>query len=138
MSAEGPIWRPPDGAEILFRGTTANGIHGLFAVAPDGSGLRPVSPTDGSQEFDYLYYDWSPDGSQVVYQWIELATPCDGGVCGQHLYVGGADGTGRRQITTVESIAPQWSPDGRSIMFWDNDAGGPVLECRLARQGSGR
>jgi Tol biopolymer transport system component len=59
----------PTGTEIVFRGTTrmpAGMLSGLFAVHLDGSGLRPLTRTDGLGG-DYLYPQPSPDGQYVTY-----------------------------------------------------------------------
>lgn len=110
MSAQGPTWRPPDGAEILFRGTTKDGF-GLFAIRPDGTGLRSVV-TGGKNEWDGLFFGWSPDGSRIAYQWRDSNGP-------QLLYVIRADGGQRQPITTYESVGVSWSPDGTHIAFSD-------------------
>jgi Tol biopolymer transport system component len=59
----------PSGSEIVFRGNTstpAGRRSGIFAVHLDGSGLRPLTPTDGLDS-DYLYPQPSPDGRYVTY-----------------------------------------------------------------------
>lgn len=142
MPADGPTWRPPDGREILFRGHAPTGF-GLFAIGPDGSGLRSVTPSDGSYEFAYMAPGWSPDGSMIVYQWAETLSSDR---LGQRLYVIEADGGGRQQITSVESSLPSWSPDGTRVSFVNTgvgpvvtvapvDGGGPSIET--GPQGAG-
>jgi Tol biopolymer transport system component len=118
-SATGPTWRPPDGREILFRAWTPTG-WGLFAVRPDGTGQRPVTPSNGINEYDGLFFSWSPDGSRVAYQWRETTGPRK-----QRLYVVPADGGRPRPITEAESVGAQWSPDGTKIAFWDANSSVP-------------
>jgi Tol biopolymer transport system component len=63
-------WLPPLGGEIVFRGeqlTPADPPPGLFAVHPDGSGLRQLSTTPGTDEFDYMTPAVAPDGTRVTY-----------------------------------------------------------------------
>jgi Tol biopolymer transport system component len=65
-----PNFLGPDGKEIVFRGGTivaAGQRSGLFAVHPDGSGLRPLTPTDGDPSNDYQWPQVSPDGRYVAY-----------------------------------------------------------------------
>jgi WD40-like Beta Propeller Repeat len=126
MSAEALSWRPPDGDEIIFRGGNATG-YGLYAIKPDGSGLRAITASDGVQtaepghgpgpafdRADAGAYSLSPDGSLVAYQWHD-------GIGPQVLHVAPVDGGERRTITTAESWEPRWSPDGRWIAFFDGE-----------------
>jgi Tol biopolymer transport system component len=71
ISASFPNFLGPDGREIVFRGrvlTKAEGSKsGIFAVRPDGTGLRPLTPTDGKIDDGYMFPQPSPDGRHVAY-----------------------------------------------------------------------
>lgn len=63
-------WLPPDGSEILFRGErskTSDPVPGIFAVRPDGTGLRPISTKPPNNDFDYMGLTVAPDGSRVSF-----------------------------------------------------------------------
>jgi len=66
----------PSGTEIVFRGNTRTSEgrrFGLFAVHLDGSGLRPLTATDGLDN-DYLFPQPSPDGHYTTYTtWDSVA-----------------------------------------------------------------
>jgi Tol biopolymer transport system component len=109
--AENPVWLP--GGEILFRGTAASGF-GLFAIRPDGTGIRTIVPATGANEWDALFFNVSPDGSQIAYQWRE-------GNATQKIYVVPATGGTPRAITSVESAGVYWSPDSRWIAVLGDD-----------------
>jgi Tol biopolymer transport system component len=71
LSATFPNFLGPDGREIVFRGRlltqTLGSKSGIFAIGPDGSGLRPVTPTDGDIDNGYMFPQPSPDGHYVAY-----------------------------------------------------------------------
>jgi hypothetical protein len=70
MTMSTPSYLGPDGKEIVFRGRTsvAAGLRaGLFAVHPDGTGLRPLTPTDAETDAFYLFPQVSQDGRYVTY-----------------------------------------------------------------------
>ena len=104
--ARGGHWRPVDGREILFVGGSEDG---LYAVRPDGTGLRPVTASKWNSGVPT--YAWSPDGNQVAYDWQD-----SDGV--QRIYVVPADGGTPTQITSTESSFVQWSPDGSMIAYY--------------------
>jgi Tol biopolymer transport system component len=107
---EGPTWRPPDGAEILVRGTPTG--YGLFAVRPDGT-VRSITRAAGTPDnVAGPSFGYSPDGSRIVYEWRRGSSP-------QRLYVVSADGGSGQPITSSESSGPSWSPDGRLLAFYD-------------------
>ena len=70
MTFSFPNFLGPNGIEIIFRGATRtpNGRRsGIFAVRPDGTGLRPLTPTDGDLDDGYMFPQPAPDGSAVAY-----------------------------------------------------------------------
>ena len=107
MPAESPIWLPS--GEILFRGVQRTGF-GLFAVRPDGTGIRTIVAPTGTNEWDGLFYAPSPDGAKIAYQWRDTD-----GI--QKIYVIPLAGGTPQEVTTIESVLPIWSPDGRWISF---------------------
>jgi Tol biopolymer transport system component len=108
---EGPTWRPPDGAEILLRGTPTG--HGLWVLQSDGT-VRSVTPAAAFDNVVGPYFGYSPDGSRIAYEWRRGSSP-------QLLYVVSADGGSGQPITSSESAGPSWSPDGRLVAFYDGD-----------------
>ena len=70
MMMDYPSFLEPSGKEILFRGTTPTntGVHsGIFAVHPDGSGLRRITLTDGGAGTSSLSPQPSPDSRYITY-----------------------------------------------------------------------
>jgi Tol biopolymer transport system component len=64
-------WRPPTGDEIVFRGepaVTGDPLPGIFAVHPDGTGLRELTTRPAHSGDDYQTVAVSPDGSLVAYR----------------------------------------------------------------------
>lgn len=112
MGADHPIWRP-DGEAIVFLGHEG-----------PATWLRYVSLTDPSERIDYGVANatadaisWSPDGSQLMF--IE-SYPTDGKTWDTaDLAILDAE-TGkivRRWVTDDFETQPEWSPDGKSVVF---------------------
>lgn len=62
-------WLPPDGHELVFRGEQLHATDppsGIFAVRPDGKGLREISTTPALDKNDYQEVAVSPDGRLVA------------------------------------------------------------------------
>jgi Tol biopolymer transport system component len=131
-----PQWRPPDGDELLLVGSTSTaeallpqyGYHdlygafedptasdiGLFLVRPDGSDLRPITPTTGGR-YDYGLVTWTPDGTRILTQ----AADERGRV---KVRILAADGTPLGRIepkTGDETVSPIVSPDGKRVAYAD-------------------
>jgi Tol biopolymer transport system component len=69
-SAHFVSWLPPLGREIVFRGeqnTTAQPPPGIWAVHPDGTGLRELTSGPPMDRYDYMTPAVAPDGSRVSY-----------------------------------------------------------------------
>jgi Tol biopolymer transport system component len=117
MTSTIPNFLGPDGLEIVFRGlaSTEAGVQsGIFAIHPDGSGFRAITPTDGDRNDGYQFPQPSPDGRYVTYSvWnsairelrIHLVDPKTGN-----------DRTIDDSIGHSQGYAT-FSPDGRLIMF---------------------
>jgi Tol biopolymer transport system component len=117
----------PDGSQIVFGRSDANQVGvALYIINSNGSGLhRLVTETfqpvnDGS---------WSPQGNQIVFS-RHLTANAVGSI-----WVINSDGTRLHRITVVGlgcggSVGchePQWSPDGKKIIFAINSAQGSFV-----------
>ncbi len=81
----------PDGSQIAFHSQSAGHPGVIWVMNADGSDLHQVSP-EGVYEFD-----WSPDGQQFVFSYVnhqDLDDPGNG-----QLWLINADGSGLRQLT---------------------------------------
>ena len=138
VSAVAPQWRPPEGRELLFVGSAAPGLDelgayhgmmgyegatglGLYRVKPDGTGLRPITATNGTR-FDYGRTSWTPDGERIVTQAKDSESTL------MRVLVLDADGqeVGRATLddtTYVDQFAPVVSPDGTQIAYAGIGAG---------------
>jgi Tol biopolymer transport system component len=92
---------------IAFSNRPRRADPGIWAIRPDGSGLRLVVAR-GQQP------SWSPDG-----RWIAFARGHRGGApyrtLDTRIRIVRADGTGLR--TVVRGHDPAWSPNGRRLAF---------------------
>ena len=73
-----PSWLPPDGGEIVFRGEQLSDDApppGIFAVRPDGSGLREISTRPAIDANDYEDISVSPDGTRIGYRGTTVRRP---------------------------------------------------------------
>jgi Tol biopolymer transport system component len=90
------------------------GQIGLFVAARDGSGERPLRPTQG------VNYDptWSPDGESIVFT-SEREGSAD-------LFRARADGTSLERLTNDPAYDDQaaFSPDSKQLVFVTTRAGG--------------
>jgi TolB protein len=120
-----PAWSP-DGREIAFyrgSGPIVDDLvqrQAIYVMNADGSHIRLVT-----QKFLATGEDsdpqWSPDGSTLVFQRrnVRSAQPADGVA----IWTIRLDTGRERRVTPYDLNAgdtPDWSPDGRRILFHDN------------------
>lgn len=107
----GPPLSDPRG--LILLGTVAYPGE-LFAMRPDGSGLRQLT----NDSIDDADGDWSPDGRSIVFTRSQDAIP---GLSTNRpdIFTMNADGSGMRRLYAASGVAsgPRWSPDGRRIAF---------------------
>ena len=125
--AEGVI--SPKGDKILFCSMRTGDLE-LFTMNLDGSNVKQIT-----NELGYDGGAWfSPDGSQIVWRASRPKTEAEvkeykdllatGMVqpTQMEVFVANADGSNARQITNLGKAnwAPNWTPDGRHIIFASN------------------
>jgi TolB protein len=138
----------PDGRHVVY--TRATGAVRHFSggidqiqhsdiVVRDATGANPrVLLRSPSYAGDYLSPHFSPDGSRFVYVRSNspLATPAGG----HALFVAATRGGGQRQITPWSLDAgdgPDWSPDGKLILFRSHEEGGDQSQIYVVRPDGG-
>mgnify|MGYP001149866118 CR=1 FL=1 len=115
----GPAWSP-DGKRIAFACRWDAG-NGVFLVSPEGGEPTKVYDRKGACE-----PRWSPDGTRLVYETETNVAAID------------PDGKKNRPVTWFGGVQryPEWSPDGRWIVFGQGPSErGPWELYRVPAQG---
>lgn len=111
-----PYWSR-DGRRIAF-----SADRHICVVNADGTGLRQVTHGEGAWDDEPAF---SPDGSMIVFASQTM------GLGLRDLFIVPADGGQPVQWTHLEgrAFAPDWSPDGRSIIFARVDEAECSISC---------
>ena len=96
---ENPAWSP-DGRLIAF-----NSMRGLKVIRPDGSGERRVRRFGAGAST----VDWSLDGSRIAFE------------RDRHVWTARWNGKDKRRV--VRGSEPDWSPDGRKLVYMPPNGG---------------
>jgi Tol biopolymer transport system component len=118
-----PIWSR-DRSRVAFVGAVTEGGRRteLFSMRADGTGVRRL--TNHSQRVVCTSPSWSPDASQIVYSTFGLDRSDEA----PELWVVEV-ATGRSRLLE-KGTCPDWSPDGRTVLFTRPETGF-IAEGRL-------
>ena len=120
----------PDGRTLAFISTRGSGTANLWLLDLAAKKYTNLTKTQGGN----FRPAWSPDGA-----WIAFSSDREGttGVNPGHwellqstgIYVMRPDGTGLRRVTRPGGVAgsPAWSPDGKTILFYETDEVGAYM-----------
>lgn len=116
----GPIvewvsWLPPLGEELVFRGDPDSGKSevAVYAMRPDGTGLRALTSQDGEPGSSYQHPILSPDGRYLAYNsWTDEVA--------HHLFVRDLAAASTREIAAeglfTDLYPAEFLPDGRTLL----------------------
>ena len=102
----------PDGTHVAFfdLDSAGDGDNGwLYVAKVDGSETRKIADVRGIPHDGEMIFSWSPDGANIVFT-EDKTTLC----------IAPVDGSGKYQLT--EGNYPHWSPDGRTIVYYDHNS----------------
>ena len=102
----------PDGTHVAFfdLDSAGDGDNGwLYVAKVDGSETRKIADVRGIPHDGEMIFSWSPDGANIVFT-EDKTTLC----------IASIDGSGKYQLT--EGNYPHWSPDGRTIVYYDHNS----------------
>jgi hypothetical protein len=131
-------WRPTSGRELIFLAHPREGSLdvGLYAIAPNGAGLRQIGPldtdaTDGTDDQDRIAFDGlqlSADGVTAAYWNWEVR-----GETGPKLHLRNLD-TGEELGVPFgprdgHGVSPQFTPDGKWVVFEGDSLASPGLSA---------
>ena len=126
----------PHSTSLVYQSYCAEPFHNLYAIAPDGTGLRRITEAQADQVQPHL----SPDRTRIAFAESPFAgLSCKG--CPQSLRTIGVDGTGATTLTSPPDCtfddSPTWSPDGAQLAFSHSSCdGAPDVQVVAAGGGT--
>src|SRR4051794_36162928 len=122
-------------AHAAFTGQNGRLVLGDFpgplsTINANGTDFRDIPITFGTTMNLGSRARWSPDGTKVVFTALSHPASCTIRAHAANIRVANTDGTGQRDVTQPRCIngggqhdvQPDWSPDGRRIVFASNRA----------------
>jgi Tol biopolymer transport system component len=126
----------PSGSKLAFErafGPIKNdnaAVVGIFTMNSTGSGLKQLTQKSKPTSTEDHRAEWSPDGTKIVFERLNtIATP----VGGSAIFVMNADGTNVHRLTSyrLDANNPKWAPDGKTIVFNDNEEPAPGQDANI-------
>jgi Tol biopolymer transport system component len=126
---ERPIFRPPEGATITFRGTANGTDWGLYQIGRDGSGLVPLVLDQGftddeyySQNFAYYFLEhtWDPSGRRLLFHTLEPAPGAPAGP-GWRLHLAEVDADGTVTAERTIEFDPEMDDEFTGVFLPDGE-----------------
>lgn len=132
-AALNPIFRPPDGRQLTFRGRGSDAVWGLYVIDRDGSNLQRLDLDPGFASDPYYaqnmgdYFNnpaWTADGRRLLYDTLEPAPTSPAGP-GLRIHVADVDSDGTvladriREFdpTADDEFAPALLASGDAVVF---------------------
>jgi Tol biopolymer transport system component len=138
VRAKQPVWSP-DGDRIAFVLSREEEGHNLDIYLMDEDGSNLVRLTD----FDSIEVGptWSPDGTKIAFTSSQdtYTDMTQGLVSIFNIFVMSSDGSGVERLTDTEAknLSPDWSPDGKNLVF-QTDRDGDLEIYLMNADGSGQ
>jgi Tol biopolymer transport system component len=106
----------PRSTSLVYQSDCAEPLDNLYAINPDGTGLRRITTVQANQVKPSI----SPDRTRIAFGESQYAgLSCKG--CPESLRTIRTDGTAATTLTSPPDCtfddSPSWSPDGTQIMF---------------------
>ena len=108
---EYPMWSPR-GEKILFS-TNREGTWKLYVMNLDGSNPKSLGIETSNDPNDPCRAAWSSDGSKILFPVTREGK--------REVFVANVDGTNMVRLITMNANYPQWSPNGKTIAFFNGD-----------------
>ena len=128
---------PRANERITFQRFDADGHWQIWVANPDLWHQRQITSGPSNNGFP----TWSPDGSRIAFQSDRTDPDPNDDVAIQDIFTMRSDGSDVRRITDSvgDNEKPDWSPDGRSLIFVSDRADYPngVGLYRIRSDGSG-